>query len=303
MTYLIGLLGLLIGIISPALGVLLLICTSGKYFIETPGYTFKFFLIWILTSGFLFIFNIIDKVQIANLIFGAGFSCILLFYLIKKEYQQNYIFLTLFGFNVVYVLVRQLLYSEYINNMYLESVEGAVTMLSNRFQAGSEQYVLFMDLIEMSKDFYLKYSPGIWIATMLMCLIFGYYFLSRKLRTLESYDLEPLSHYQTHNYAIYSLILALIVAVFFTKYRVISINLLLALMPLFLLQGFAVIKMKIGKWFVNSKFLLVLAILTLLINPYVILFISVIGLFDNWFDFRSLSKMEEINEDNTDRDT
>ena len=291
MTYWIGLLGLLIGLFSPAVGALFVISAAGRYFVENPKQINSFFTCWFIICGFLmFIYNI----QALDLIFGAGLSCLLFFYMIKKEYGLNLIFMSLLLLNSAFIAIRQLLYSTFIATQYTESVDEVVNMLSNRFQESSEQYLLFLEMVEMSKDFYLKYSPGIWIFTMLLCLMLGYYFLSKK-----SKELVSLRYYQTHLYVIYSLILALVIAVFSEDYRIYAINYLIALVPLFLMQGLAVLKFKIGKWFENSKILLVIAILSLILNPYIVLFISVIGLFDNWFDFRSLSKPEDLNESNT----
>jgi hypothetical protein len=49
----------------------------------------------------------------------------------------------------------------------------------------------------------------------------------------------------------------------------------------------------------NSKMLIVISIISLLINPYLILMISFIGFVDNWADLRKLNKMEETHENNT----
>jgi len=306
MIYLIGLIGIIIGLFSPAAGILYLIPTVGVYFIEKKQKESSFFIGWLFGCGILYSLNIIDKIQVLNLVFGTGLSCILLFYMIKREFLINTIYMSLLLLNSGYIAIRQILFSEYIFERYAQAVDEAMKILSNRFPEGSEQYSLFLEMIEMTKNFYQKYSPGIWILTMMFCLIVGYYILSKKYNALET-----LRNYQTHRYIIYSLILALMIAVLSPMYKgeptfimgkvqTSAINYLFAMTPLFFLQGLGVLKMKIGRWIISSKILLFLAVLTVIINPYVVLFISVIGLFDNWFDFRNLSQTEDVNENHSD---
>jgi len=272
-----------------------LIPSTGRYIMEDTRFKTNFFLSWILICVVFFLISLIDKVQASNLLIGAGISSLLLFTMLNKEYGLGQIFMSLLGINTMFIALRQYLFSEFIMTQYNDAVEEFVNMLSSRFQEGSEQYHLFLEVVELSKDFYLNYSPGVWIATMMLCLFLGYYFLSRK-----NAEMESLSNYQTHVLVIYSLIIALIIAIFWEDQRMPSINYLIALIPLFLIQGLGVLKYKIGKWFLHSKFLVFIAVLSLILNPYITLFITLIGLFDNWFDFRNFSKPEEINENHTD---
>ena len=289
----IGLLGILIGIFSPAAGVLFLIPASGKTFIENISFSYKFIITWLIICVFLYFINVTDIIQTFNLILGAGLSSFLLFTMIKKEYQLNIIFMILLLFNSIYIIIRQLLFSSFIISQYNQAVDDAVKIVSSRFQENTEQYQIFLEMIDISKNFYVQYSPGIWISTMMLCLIIGYYYFSRK-----RVDMTPVSEYQTHVYIIYSLIIALVIALF-TQFKLYAINYLIALVPLFLIQGIAVINSRVGKWFTNSKALTFIAVLSLILNPYIVLFISVIGLFDNWFDFRNISKSEDLNENNS----
>jgi len=293
MLYWIGLFGLLIGLISPAVGVLFVIPTSGKILMENPQQAHKFFIGWVVLCVLFYLINLTDTVQTLNLIVGAGLSCFILFHLIKRNLELNQIFMFLLILNTFFIAIRQYLFSERLFSQYNQAADEAALMISHNFAENSEQYLVFMELVEMSKTFYMRYSPGIWISTMMLCLMLGYYLLSRK-----KIELNSIKYFQTHVYIIYSLVFALVIAVF-TENRVYSINYLIALVPLFLIQGLGVIIIKIGKWFRNSKLLIALAVISLVINPYIILFISVVGLFDSWFDFRNLSKSEDLNENHS----
>jgi len=287
-------LGLLIGIFSPAAGALFLIPASGKIFMENTQETYKFFISWSIICVFLYFINFTDKIQTLNLIIGTGLSCLLLFHLLKKGIELDLMFMLLLLLNAAFIALRQFLFLDVITSRYVRAVDEAVKAVSSRFTENSEQYLIFVEMVEISKNLYMQYSPGIWISTMMLCLMVGYFFLSRKREELSS-----MKFYQTHVYVIYSLVVALLLAVFIQRFRVFAINYLLALVPLFLIQGLCVLNAKMGRWFVNSKALLAVGVLLLILNPYIVLFVSVIGLFDNWFDFRNLSKSEDLNEGHT----
>jgi hypothetical protein len=285
-----GFFSLLIGLISPAVGALFMIPTTGKILTEKPNHTNAYFIGWLMICVFLKSISFIDTIQTLNLVFGAGLSCFLLFHLIKKNVELNQIFMLLLLFNTIFIALRQFVFYETILYQYNLAADEAVILFSNRYAEGSERFLMLMDMIEMSKEFYMRYISGIWISGMMLCLMIGYYFLSRR-----NQELKSLIYFQSHIYLIYSLIIALALSIF-SDYRVYSINFMIALLPLFFIQGSAVLIKKIGHWFINSKFLLIIVVVSILINPYFILIISVIGLFDNWFDFRNLSKSEDLNE-------
>ena len=294
MPYWIGMLGLFIGLFSPAAGVLFLIPASGKSFMENTRETYRFFIGWFIVCAFLYLINFIDKIQTLNLIAGAGLSCLFLFHLLKRNLGLNQVFMLLLLLNTLFIAFRQFLFFDIIVLQYNQAVEEAVRVVSSRFTENSEQYLIFMEMIEISRMFYMQYSPGIWISTMMLCLMLGYFFLSRKRE-----DMSSIKFYQTHVYVIYSLVVALLIAIFVQQYRVFAINYLVALVPLFLIQGLCVLHAKIGSWLAQSKVLIAVSVLMLILNPYIVLFVSVIGLFDNWFDFRNLSKSEDLNEGHT----
>ena len=295
MFYIIALIGFFIALISPGLGGLFLITALGKYFLENQQRTNHFFVGWLVLCGGLYLLNQLDKIQALNVMIGTGLSCFLLFVMIKKEYGLNLIFMILLLLNSAYIALRQLLFYNEINTQYNEAVDEAVKLVSTRFQENSEQYQVFIEITDLMRNFYLQYSPGVWIATIMLCLTIGYFSFARKREELHS-----LSEYQTDVFVVYSLVIALIVALF-TDYKLYAVNYLIALSPLFLMQGIGVVNNKIGKWFLNSKILIAVAILSMIINPYIVLFISALGLFDCWFDFRNLNKPEDLNENHSNR--
>ncbi len=289
----IGLLGLLIGVISPVASVLYVMLYSGKNLCKENKANLNFLIVWICTSLFIWLLGIINYIQLVNLVFGAGLSVFLVFELLKKDFDFKIISMVILFYNSLFMFIRQLVFADKIFYDYEQSVDEALKILSIRFEENPEQFQLFMDMIEITKDFYLKYSPGIWLGSLILCLMVGLYYFSKKYLKK-----NILATYQVSIYVIYTFIVALIFAIL-TESRILAVNYLIALLPLFLFQGLAVVQTKIGHWFIQSKILYVIAVLSLVLNPYLVIFISVIGLFDNWFDFRNLSQLEESHENNS----
>jgi hypothetical protein len=197
-------------------------------------------------------------------------------------------------FLCIYVAIRQVSFAEYIALQYNKSAQEILAIVGSRYPSDSEQYLLLREMIAQSKDVYISYGAGAWLFLCMLCIMIGYFILYKGNKSSVS-----IGEYQTHKYVVYSLIVALAVAVI-TQYKVVAINYMLGVSPLFFIQGMGVVDKVIGKWYRNNVILKVIGIACLMINPYILLFISVIGLFDNWFDFRKLSIQEEVNENNLD---
>ena len=293
MFYLIGFIGFIISLISPSIGALFIITALGRSFIENQSKVYQFYIGWLLLCGSLYLLNQIDKLTTLNLVIGTGLSCFLLFVMLNKEYGLNLIFMVLLLVNTCFIALRQLFFHAEIALAYNEAVDEAIKLVNTRFQGNSEQAQVFHEMTELMRNFYLQYSPGLWITSLMLCLMIGYFFFSRKRE-----NMQKLMEYQTHTILIYTLIIALCFALF-TEYKIYAVNYLLALLPLYLMQGIGVVNDKIGRWFMHSNVLIAVAILSLIINPYIVLFISTIGLFDCWFDFRKINKIEDLNENHT----
>ena len=294
MKYWIGFIGLLIGLLSPALGILFIIPAVWHQMIHKPQVIYRFFSVFFLTSIALYLLKITELIQILNLLIGTGLTCFLLFYLLNQRYLLNVVLMIVLFTNTLYIAIQRILFSTIITAQYNEALDKSIDIISRNYAEHSEQYQLFMEMVELSRDFYLKYSPGFWVCFILICLLFGFYFFSRK--NVYRYQLI---RYRTHIYVIYSLVIALLLALV-SKWRIISLNYLIAMIPLFLLQGIAVLFVKLGKWLFYSKLIILMGIIILLINPYLLILISVVGLMDNWLDFRKLIKPEDLNENNYD---
>ena len=213
----------------------------------------------------------------------------MLYKLLKRNFEVDFIMMILFFINSAYIGVRQYLFSEAIANQFSQAVEQVMFIAKDKFPENSEQFLIFSEMMDVSTHFYLSYSPGMWIAFMMLCLLIGYFIVFRK-----NEDYVPINQFQVHIYVCYITMFALGISLL-PGVKLIGVNLLIAIMPLFLIQGMAVANQKMINWFSRSMLLKVMAIICIIINPYVVLFLSIIGLFDNWLDFRKIYKEEKEN--------
>ena len=80
--------------------------------------------------------------------------------------------------------------------------------------------------------------------------------------------------------------------------KVLGINILIPCIALYFIQGLSVVAFYFGRIIKGSKMLLFIGILSLIFNPYLIVFLAFLGFVDNWADIRKLNKTEKTNENN-----
>jgi hypothetical protein len=140
---------------------------------------------------------------------------------------------------------------------------------------------------------FLKYNYSFTVFTLLIALWIAVVLLNKKL-------VKPylLSRYSNNNSLIAVVIISLGLIIY-DKTQIVGINILIPCIALYFLQGLSIVGFFFGKLLINSKMLLIIGILTLLINPYLIILLAFIGLVDSWADLRKLNKMEKTHENNT----
>jgi hypothetical protein len=198
----------------------------------------------------------------------------------------------LLGINTVYGFLNNIFTKKiFLEKFTLESAE-VMKIYAEKIQPNAEQMAFFQEMIEQSKYIYTNFSSGIWIFSIMLSFLIGFYITTR------GNLLYSINKYHVNLYVIYTLIIALIFAIF-SKYSIYSWNFIIGVLPLFFMQGIGIITYKFGRYYKKSKLFIFISILCLLINPYIVIFISFIGLFDNWFDFRKFNKLEDINENHS----
>jgi len=290
MPYPIALLGLLIAQMSPAVGMMFTITSAGRFFYSNLKTTNIFFAIWLALCWALFSIKIIDHVTALNIALGAGISGYLMVFMINKDTETNTIFATLLIYNLLFIIFRQFFCHQYITNLYDTQTNDFLALIAQRYADNPEQASFLSEMVIISKLNYTAHIVGLWTAFMLLCLGTAYFFTFARTN-----DVVGIYLYQNRVWCIYSLILALLIIVF-TKYDIFAKNYIIALSPLYLLQGFGVIGMKTHHFLRRiSPILKVLLFILLMLNPYFWLIIVLIGIFDCWLDFRKINYAPQEN--------
>jgi len=284
MPYAIALLGLLIAQMSPAVGMMFTISSAGRSFLHSLKATNIFFAVWFALCYILYLTKTIDHITAINLALGAGISGYLMVYMIHKNAETNIIFATLLVYNLLFIIIRQIFYHQYITDLYDSQTNELLKIIAERYANNPEQAGFISEMVILSKMNFTTHIVGLWTALMMLCLATAYF-----LTFSRSFDVVGLYLYQNRVWCIYSLIIALMIIVF-TKYDALAKNYIIAISPLYLLQGFGVIGMKTHHYKLRlSLFVKALLFILLALNPYFWLVIILIGIFDCWLDFRKIN--------------
>jgi len=78
--------------------------------------------------------------------------------------------------------------------------------------------------------------------------------------------------------------------------KTVSLNGLLIVAPLYLIQGVAVLDFFWGKFLARTVILRFFLMIALMLNPYMMIMVTFTGLFDVWFNFRKIYTKEDLDE-------
>jgi len=293
MPFWLGLFGVVIAVLSPGVGLMFSVSASGHSLLADIRKTNLFFTMWVGICVFFYLYDIVGEIEVMNLCLGAGISGYLMFTLMHRNVDSNIIFAVLLFYNCIYMVAQHLFFAEILATQYANATEEAIKIIATRYADNPERVTALTEMIRMSSEYYVIYQMGLWTALMMLCLSIGYFFTFRKLQ-----DVVTIASYQNHVSCSYCLVSALIIAIF-TKNQAhtYAINFLIGISPLYLMQGIGVLVGMSIRWFSRvSPLMKFIAVFCLVFNPYIMLFIALIGLFDCWLDFRKLNTEEEEEE-------
>jgi len=294
MPFWLGLFGVVIAVFSPGVGLMFSVSASGHSLLSDIRKTNLFFTLWVTLCVFFYIYGLVGGIEVMNLCLGAGISGYLMFMLMHRNVDSNIIFATLLFYNCIYILAQHLFLAETLATQYKIATDEAIMLITARYAESPERLAALTEMIKMSGDYYILYQMGLWTALMMLCLTIGYFFTFRKRQ-----DIVTIASYQNHVSCTYCLVSALIIAIF-TKNQAhtYAVNFLIGIYPLYLMQGIGVLVGMSIRWFSRvSPLMKFIAVFCLVFNPYIMLFIALIGLFDCWLDFRKLNYIEEEEEE------
>jgi predicted membrane protein DUF2232 len=287
---LIACLSTIIAAFSPFWGLIFIFTLGAKY--QQEKLFQKFYGIFLLTAVALFLGKAIDVISLTDIVIGVALTSYIYFRLLQRKYDYLSTIISVFLLNVVYGIIRYFLFSA--------KIQQNISFLAEEFKKLSTEMPVenqsmaqsFTELIEITKYVITNFYPGIWVLTLVLAVYIGSLFLSTRLKHKWQHKLVRLP-YET----VYPIMICLVAFLFKTT-RIIGINGLLMILPLFLIQGLSILDFYWGDHIRKVKILMVLLVLAMVFNPYIVAIIAVLGLTDIWFNFRKIRIREEINENN-----
>ena len=293
MTIILAVLSVMVSIISPILGLILVLPSIGKTEFNTSSRIKTFYLIWVLSSSVLLATKTIDLMTFIIISLNVGLLSYILIKMLEKEMSPDIIMISTLGISGSTGIVKYLFFRKSIENGINISLESTKSMISSAYSPGTEEFQVLSDTLNFSKELYLKYNYSFAVFTMIITAWIAITILNKKERL--NYNL---SLYSNINLLVIPVILGLALVINKST-QTLGLNILISCVALYFIQGLAVIWFYFGKMIADSKMLIIISIISLLINPYLILMIAFAGFADNWADLRKLNKMEETHENNT----
>lgn len=293
MIFLLAVFGIILSIVSPAIGLLLVVSFANEIKGETVSRIDLFYSTWVVMSAILYYLKIIDLTILLSITINVGLLSYICIQMLKREFSLATIFSTAFGITGLSSVLKYAFFRDKIVELTDESIKTIMPLLEAKFAPGTEEYQTIVSTINASKEMFLKYNYSFTVFMLLVSLWIAVVLLNKK-------QVRPylLSRYSNNNSLIAVVIISLGLIIY-DKSQIVGINILIPCIALYFLQGLSIVGFFFGKLLINSKMLLIIGILTLLINPYLIILLAFIGLIDNWADLRKLNKMEKTHENNT----
>jgi hypothetical protein len=145
----------------------------------------------------------------------------------------------------------------------------------------------------MLQDFFSRSYPALLFLGILFGATLNYY-VARTIRGVKKADAEkrsaPFSSWAIPDSWVWGFIFALFLYLFPDPWKRVGLNLLLAFLGLYLLQGMAIASSLLRRWHFPAL-LRVSIYLVSFIQPFLLLLFAGLGLFDVWLDFRKVANV------------
>ena len=217
-----------------------------------------------------------------------------LFMLILVRYGSYLLaLLSASGWIAAYMSAKVLLFGRYYHEMISTGFDTFMELVKEGDYT-PEQVQAVVDFWTGFKAFFLSYFPSVWVLSMVIAVYLGAMILSRRIPIMWVHKRLRMP------FPLIYLLIAGLVMFLIPMTKVVGGNVLIALTGLFLIQGVAILDFYWGRMFRESRVLSFILIFAILLNSYVLGLIVLMGVFDMWFDFRKITKMEEIDEGHSD---
>ena len=269
----------IIAAIFPFAGMIFTIYFGAKF----QSKIYVFFSAFIGTAIALYFSQILDPIRILDLIIGIGLVSFVFIRSFISSYNYLYSLMKSSLIAIFYAIVRQILFFETIKQTAETVLKEYNAFITDNFSGNLEQAEIMRTAVESTKLFLTKYYAGLWSSVIILAIFIAALLISYRsnIKWKTKYIRLPFA-------TVYILILALILSLI-PNAQEYGLNGLIIIAPFFLIQGTSILTYFWSDFFKQSKFLSLVLVAFLLINPYLMILITLIGLFDIWFNFRKIN--------------
>jgi len=287
-----ALLAVLISQLSPFLGLIFLIASGGRNIIINFSSRYVFFIFFssiVILTALLGIFPA-DVVRYCDVLIGVGVGAFifLMFMMTTTKYETS--ILAFSGFTIIYAFVR----SQVFGNVLLQSYDLFAKMNPALLPFGknlsSEQLAMFKYVVKVGRNMVENYNIAIWTVGMIVAAYVGSVLLTRSRAMVWEHKFLKFPHA-----LVYPVIVTMIMVII-PETKILGFNLMISILPLYLIQGIALIDFFWGVPLAKAPILRFLLILVILLNYPILLLLIIVGLLDTWFNFRKIEIREENDE-------
>lgn len=272
--------------ISPLAGLIFIISFSGKF----PNRLNLFLLIFVISVSGLLILRIIDLITFFDLIAGIAAGVYLYFRFLQRSGSYLRAILAAAAISCTYAVFRQLIWgSKLIETVYLV-MQNTENLLQTALSENQEQLAFALELLETTQTILTRYYVGVWMVSIIFGLYLGSLLLSRQIQAKFQHQ-----RIEFPFFFVYLLIAALVMFIL-PQSKLFGLNMLIILVPFFIIQGISILDFFWRDFFKKSRILVFILIFAMAFNILIMILVALIGLLDIWFDFRKIRVMEEIDE-------
>lgn len=196
--------------------------------------------------------------------------------------------------NIVYGAIRQFFFKTSLLAAYDKAIQMNQETINTISSHSPEISPLMLSSIHMGRSLVESYGVAMWSISMTLAIyigwrvMFGGTIVQARMRFL-----------RWPHWTVIGLIAGLAM-VLYAPLRIAGNNLILCLIPIFMIQGISVLAYYWGNYFEKTPVLKALLIISFIINYPLMILLALLGLFDQWFDFRKIVYREKSNENHPD---
>jgi hypothetical protein len=220
------------------------------------------------------------SLAVLDVILGVGLSAYIFFFYLKSSNDHRAAFLYSSGNGIIYGFLRQLLFRQHLNAQIIESSEQSLKLLNEIFSSSPEMLTVVEQSARQSVSLFQNYAAALWFLVIFSAIYLGSLWLSRRDKIIWQQ-----ANFSLPYWSVYLLIAALL---FFLMpiTKIAGANLLIIILPYFMVQGIAVCLYFWNIFTPDRKFLIYFVIVSLLLNYVFLFFLIFLGIADLWLMFR-----------------